>query len=142
VRQSHRRRGQSQQCERCDHHQHVVAPFLQGATKVHFEFVHEILCGDSDSRWSPSRVRVHPIRDCARGCNNCGHTHLKIKALYVTEKILSVCIWFQEWAHLGPESTVPMHPQLRLFIVQLFLDFCAFFSSNGPSLFKSSRFTK
>ena len=38
---------------------------------------------------------------------------------------LSVCIWFQEWAHLGRESTVSMHPQLRLFTLQLFLDFRA-----------------
>jgi len=28
-----------------------------------------------------------------------------------------------------------MHPQLRLFILQLFLDFCAFFSPKGPSFF-------
>ena len=55
---------------------------------------------------------------------------------------LSVCIWFHEWAHLGPESTVPMHPQLRPFIWQLFFDFGAIFSPNGPSIFGSSRFTK
>ena len=33
------------------------------------------------------------------------------------------------------ESTVPMHPQPRPFTVQLFLDFCAIFSPNGPSMF-------
>jgi len=38
---------------------------------------------------------------------------------------LSVCIWFQDWAHLGPESTVPMHLQSRPFTHELFLDFYA-----------------
>ena len=33
-----------------------------------------------------------------------------------------MCIWFQEYAPLRPESTVPMHPQLQLFTLQLFLD--------------------
>jgi len=47
---------------------------------------------------------------------------------------LSVCIWFQEWAHFGPESTVPMH-QLRLFTLQLFLDFRAIFFPDWPLIF-------
>ena len=47
----------------------------------------------------------------------------------------SVCIWFQEWAHLGPESTAPMHPQLPLFTIQLFLDFCAIFFLEWPLIF-------
>jgi len=55
---------------------------------------------------------------------------------------LSVCIWFQEWAHLNPESTVPMYPQIPLFTLQLFLDFGEIFSPNGPSFFQSSRFNK
>ena len=38
---------------------------------------------------------------------------------------LIVCIWFQDCADLGLESTVPMHPQPRPFTLQLFLDFCA-----------------
>ena len=38
---------------------------------------------------------------------------------------LSVWIWFQDWpgVHLGPESTVPMHPQPRPLNQQLFFDF-------------------
>jgi len=36
---------------------------------------------------------------------------------------------------LGPESTVPMHPQLRLFILQLFLDFRATFFPEWPLMF-------
>jgi len=59
-----------------------------------------------------------------------------MSAIDVTQtKILSVCFWFQEWAHLGPESTVPMHPQLRLFTIQLFLDFRAIFSPEQPPIF-------
>jgi len=38
----------------------------------------------------------------------------------------------QEWAHLGPESTVPIQPQLRLFTLQLFLDFCTIFFPEWP----------
>ena len=38
---------------------------------------------------------------------------------------LSVCIWCKDWAHLGPESTVPVHPQPRQFNSQQFLDFRA-----------------
>jgi len=48
---------------------------------------------------------------------------------------LSMFIWFQEWAHLGPESTFAMHPQLRLFTIQLFLDFRAIICLNSPSFF-------
>ena len=36
---------------------------------------------------------------------------------------------------MGPESTVPMHPQLRLFTSQLFLDFRATFSPEWPLIF-------
>jgi len=53
---------------------------------------------------------------------------------------LSVCIWFRECAHLGPESTVLLHPQLRLFTLQLFLNFRRNFSLDRPSFFWSSRF--
>jgi len=95
-----------------------------------------------------------------RGCNNCVHTRAHMSAIYVTEidwccfyyfvrnslvalletrctrtYYLSVCIWFQEWAHLGPESTVPVHPQLRPFTLQLFLDFCAIFLPEWPLMF-------
>ena len=45
---------------------------------------------------------------------------------------LSVCIWFQDWAHLGPKSTVPMCPQPRLFTLQLFLDFRSNFFPERP----------
>jgi len=48
---------------------------------------------------------------------------------------LSVRIWFQQWAHLGPESTVPMHPQLQPFNQQLFLDFCAISFPEWPPNF-------
>jgi len=48
---------------------------------------------------------------------------------------LTVCIWFQEWAHLGPEPTVPMHPQLRPFTWQLFLDICVIFFPEWPLIF-------
>ena len=33
------------------------------------------------------------------------------------------------------ESTVPMHPQLRPFILQIFLDFCASFSPESALIF-------
>jgi len=53
---------------------------------------------------------------------------------------LSVFIWFQEWAHLGLESTVPMHPQPRLFNRQLFLDFHEmFFPRMAPQSFLINR---
>jgi len=36
---------------------------------------------------------------------------------------------------LGPESTVPMHPQLRLFTLQTFFDFRAIFFPEWPLIF-------
>ena len=36
---------------------------------------------------STSRVPGLPIRDCARGCNNRGHTRSQISAKHVTENI-------------------------------------------------------
>ena len=82
------------------------------------------------------RVPGLPIRDCARGCDNCVHPRPQMSAIDVTKKYyLSVCIWFQEWAHLGPESTVPMHPQLWLFTLQLFFDFRAIFFPEWPLIF-------
>ena len=36
---------------------------------------------------------------------------------------------------MGLESTVPMHPQLRLFTPQLFLDFCAILFPEWPLIF-------
>ena len=48
---------------------------------------------------------------------------------------LRVCIWFQEWAHVGPESSGPIYPQLQLFTIQLFLDFRANFFPKWPLIF-------
>jgi len=57
-------------------------------------------------------------------------------APHVTERYyLSICTWFEEGVHLVPESIVPIHPQLGLLIVQLFLDFCTIFFLEWPLIF-------
>jgi len=83
------------------------------------------------------RVPGLPIRNYAGSCNSSVHLCTHVNAIHVTaEKKLSVCIWFQNWAHLGPKSTVPMHPQPRPFTLQLFLDFlCNFFPRMAPQFF-------
>ena len=43
---------------------------------------------------------------------------------------------------MGPESTVPMHPQPRPSNHQLLLNFRAIFPPNGPSISLSAGFTK
>ena len=79
------------------------------------------------------RVPGLPTRNYADISNNLLQRCAKMSTIHVTATtILSVCIWFQEWAYLGPESTVPMHPQLRLFIRQIFLDIRAVFSPEWP----------
>ena len=47
-----------------------------------------------------------------------------------------------DWAHFGPESTVPIHPQPRPFSLQPFLDISAIFSPDWPLNFLDTRLTK
>jgi len=61
---------------------------------------------------------------------------LKLSAIDVTVKAIFERLYlFQDWAHLGPESTVRMHLQPRLLTQQLFLDLCANFSLEWPLIF-------
>ena len=57
----------------------------------------------------------------------CVHTWTQY--MWQPNKYLSVCIWFQNWAHLGPNLICP---QPRPFTLQLFLDFCANFFPEWP----------
>jgi len=67
--------------------------------------------------WVASRVPGLPIRDCARGCNNCVHTRPQMCAIDVTKKILSERLYlvpgmgtFEPWVN-GPyaPTTLTVH---------------------------------
>jgi len=82
-------------------------------------------------------ISIHGLisRNCADICNN------------LMQEVMSVFIWFQEWAQSGPESTVPMHPQPRPFNLQVFLDFCATFPQfscqhDSPSSLAESQYPR
>ena len=47
--------------------------------------------------------------------------HKLTQHMWQKRDYLSVCIWFQKWAHLGPESNVPVHPQLYRTTISQFL---------------------
>jgi len=55
----------------------------------------------------------------------CTCVHTWTQYMWQQKIYLNVCVLFQNWAHLGPKSTVPMHPKPRPFKLQLFLDFRA-----------------
>jgi len=78
-----------------------------------------------------TRIPGLTIRYYAMYCN--GSVHMfAMQYVWQQIKYLSVCIWFQKWAHLDPKPSVPIHAQPLPFTVQLFLDFCAKNFRNGP----------
>jgi len=79
-----------------------------------------------------TRVPGLPIRDCARGCNNCVHTRAQMSAIDVTKKILFERLYLVPGMRtFAPWVNCP-YAQLRLFTPQLFLDFCAIFFPEWP----------
>ena len=48
---------------------------------------------------------------------------------------LSVCVWFQDWAHLSPESTVPVHSHPHRSLNNCFSISVQFFSQVAPHFF-------
>ena len=71
----------------------------------------------------------------------CTCVHIFRQQMWQKIYYLSVCIGFREWAHLRPESTVPMHPQFRPFTWQIFLEFCEKNFPGWPLNFLGTRFT-
>ena len=55
---------------------------------------------------------------------------------------LGVCIWFQDWAHLSPESPFPMLPHPHRSQNNYFSISVQFFFPRGPSFFWSARIAK
>jgi len=90
----------------------------------------------SSPKSAVTRVQGLPIRGCARGCNNCMHTRAQIRATRVITTILFESSYIVSGkVHLSPHSNFPIHPQLRVFSLQLFLDLWANFSLKIPSFF-------
>jgi len=95
------------------------------ANQVTMHFIEMVLVGANKLFWSNSNViltrriqlpRVPGllIRNSAGISNHLVPRGTKMSAIDATlqrqqRQSLSVCIWFQDWAHLGLESTVPMH---------------------------------
>jgi len=69
----------------------------------------------------------------------CTRVYMWAHILWPNRYYLIVCIWLQEWAHAGLESTVPMHSQHWLFMPQLFLDIRAMVSPELPLIFLKHR---
>ena len=73
------------------------------------------------------------MRDCAGDCNNCGHMQLQMSAIDMTKNIFFERLYLvQRISTFGPFVNCPMHPQFRLFSVQLFLYFGAIFFPELP----------
>ena len=81
-------------------------------------------------------ARENNFRDCARGFNTCVHTRAQMSAIDVDKKDTIWALFLVPgMKRFWPWSTVPMHPQLRLFARQLFLDFAQIFPPMAPHLF-------
>ena len=87
-------------------------------------------CKNPNWDWGNRDSLLETTREATTVLYTCLHTWTQYK--WQQNKYLSVWIWSQNWAHLGPKSIVPMHPQLRPFTPQLFLDFCAEFFPESP----------
>jgi len=74
------------------------------------------------------------IRDCARSCNNSEHTRTHLSAKDVTEKIFFERLYLVSGMRTFA-PTVSVHPQLRPFKLQLFLDFSTNFFPEWPLIF-------
>jgi len=82
------------------------------------------------------RVPRLPIRDCARGCNNRAQMCAQLNAMDVTARTFLKRLYLvlglrkiAPWVNCSYAATT------WSFTAQLFLDFCAIFSPNGPSIF-------
>jgi len=78
------------------------------------------------------------VRNCAGISNNSVPRGAKVSAIDVTvthKHSLSICICFQDWAHLGLESTVRVLPHLHRTHNNYFSISLQIYSPNGPSLF-------
>ena len=87
---------------------------------------------------STPRVRVPglPIRDCAGSSNNLAQMCLKLSTIDMTKKIFFERLYLAPGlGTFGPGVNFPCAPTPPPFTQQLFLDFCKFFSLNGPSFF-------
>jgi len=103
----------------------------------------------SPATLASTRVPGLPIRDCARSSNNLVPRGAKLSAIDVTLKVFFQRLyWFQDWAHLSPESTVRVlpHPHCSLnnyfsISVQFFSDVTPHFLSahDSPSNLAKSR---
>ena len=85
------------------------------------------------------RVPGLPIRDCARGCNNCVHTCPQMNAIDVTKKDTIWAFVFGSrighiWA-LSQLSLCTHNSDCLLSVVQLFLEFRAIFFPEWPLIF-------
>jgi len=88
-------------------------------------------------RYRPRRVPGLPIRDCARSCNNCGHTRPQMNTIDVSRKILFDRLYlvsgmstFGPWVNY-PYS--PTTPTVHSTTISRFL--CIFFPRMAPHFF-------
>ena len=89
----------------------------------------------TDLNWNPSTDKIDTGKVSGFWMSFVPGTHFYRQKTKYTKPAAKPVPITKEWAHLGPESTVPMHLQLRLFTLQLFLDFCAIFPPEWPLIF-------
>jgi len=87
--------------------------------------------------WHVRRVPWFPIRDCARGCNNCVHTRPLMSAIDVTKKLLFERLYlvpgmgtFGPWVNC---PYAPTTPTVHSTIISRFT--CNFFTRAAPHCF-------
>ena len=78
--------------------------------------IHQVIW-PSPGTLPPGRVLGLPIRDCARVCNNCGHTRSQMCAIDVTQNIFFERLYLVPgMSTFGHWVNCP-HPQLRPFLI-------------------------
>ena len=99
-------------------------------------------CSDDPQESTATRVPGLPTRNCAGSSNNLVPRGTKMSAIDVTSKVFFERLyWFQDWAHLSPESTVRVLPHPHCSLNNYFSISVQFFRM-WPLIFVSTRFTK
>ena len=93
--------------------------------------------GNGEKEAKEGEVLGLPIRDCARGCNNCVHTRAQMSAMNVTKQVLFERLYLVSgMGTFGPWVNCPYAPTTQTVhskIISRFL--CNFFPQMAPHIF-------
>jgi len=133
-------------CASCSTCLHSSQPSAKGGIRKKKICVPYTTCLAHIWKHTPAERRVPglPIRDCTRGCNNCGPTQPKLSAIDVTGNTfferLHLVLGFRKFAPWVNCPYAPTTPTIHCTTISRFL--CNFFPRMTPQSFLSIRFTK